>query len=101
MGFGVERDVERAIGLYKKAVTKYSNCVSQYFIGMKYLQGGDEVGRDVERAVEYLTLAAENGWSTAQFNLRLLYHMGCCGVKKDCSKAVFWYNKVAEKDEDP
>ncbi len=65
-----------------------------------YIVWGDET-RDIEpelleKAVEYLHTAIENGSDTAMNSLGAMYYKGR-GVEQDYSKAVYWYTEAANK----
>ena len=49
-----------------------------------------------ELAVKWYTLAAEQGFALAQYNLGLMYKLGQ-GVIKDDKAAAQWYRKAAEQ----
>ena len=52
--------------------------------------------KNLKKAVEWWTKAAEQGDATAQYNLGVCYENGD-GVEKDSQKAVKWYKKAAEQ----
>ncbi len=54
------------------------------------------VERDYEKAIEWYSKAAEQGYSTAQNNLGNMYYNGL-GVERDYEKAIEWYSKAAEQ----
>ena len=51
---------------------------------------------DYPRALEIFTRLAEQGDSTAQYNVGIMYHWGR-GVPQDYQQAVKWYRKAAEQ----
>ena len=53
-------------------------------------------GKNLTKAVEWYTKAAENGHSPAMHNLGYCFEHGE-GVDKNLTKAVEWYTKAAEK----
>ena len=57
---------------------------------------GNGVPENDKTAVKWYTLAAEQGHSTAQFNLGFMYQYGN-GVPENDKTAVKWYTKVAEQ----
>ena len=52
--------------------------------------------KDQKKAVEWYTMAAEQGDAAAQYNLGLCYANGH-GVKKNIETAVEWFNKAANQ----
>ncbi len=62
-------------------------------LGVRYTNGKG-VPRDYVQAVEWYRKAAEQGFTTAQFNLASMYQSGQ-GVPKDLGQAVVWYRKAA------
>ncbi len=67
-----------------------------YQTGCNYRDGKDGVTKDLKKAVEYFTKAAEQGHASAQADLGDCYFYGY-GVYKDSDKAVEWYRKAAEQ----
>jgi len=63
-------------------------------LGGKYAQGGLGLRKDVRRAVELWTEAAELGSIGALFNLGIAYDLGK-GVEQDKTKAVHYWTKAA------
>ena len=57
---------------------------------------GEGVPQDDKTAVKWYTLAAEQGYATAQNNLGLMYANGQ-GVPQDDKTAVKWYTLAAEQ----
>ncbi|MCL2473656.1 MAG: sel1 repeat family protein [Alphaproteobacteria bacterium] len=77
---------------------------AQYDLGRMYLEGnsfkyyliGAGVPQDYNKAVEWFKKAAEQGHSSAQFELGRMYAEGK-GVPQDYSKAAEWHTKASEK----
>lgn len=63
-----------------------------FFIGLAYL-GGIDVEKDIERALELITSAAEAGLIEAMEKLVSIYRNGTTG-KIDIEKAIEWQQKV-------
>lgn len=57
------------------------------------------VNKDLNKAAELYTQAAEKGHARAMYNIGNMYMKGD-GVTKDYSKAKYWYEKGAEKGDD-
>ncbi len=68
---------------------------AQHHLGKMYLRGKG-VGRDIEKAIKWLTLAAENGHKYAQYDLGEMYCDGD-GVAQDDEQAVKWLTLAAEQ----
>jgi len=68
---------------------------AQFLAGMAYYAGNYGVVRDFEKALEYFTLAAEQGHRVAQMNLGLMYVNGQ-GCEKDIEQGMKWIRKSAE-----
>ncbi|KAG2197469.1 hypothetical protein INT47_003077 [Mucor saturninus] len=92
MGFDVDRNVKKAMLLFKRVATVWKNRVGQYYVGMMYRDGDDGIRQCTESAIHWLTLSANGGWNDAQVNLGLIYHRGVY-AKKDHTKALYWYKR--------
>ena len=79
---------------YEKA-TEQGNQYAQYRLGRLYLSG-EEVPKDVRRAVEYLTASAERGNQYAQYALGKLYLMGK-DIPQDEEAAHRWLTASAKQ----
>src|SRR5207247_8580926 len=89
-GIRVEKDIEKAVELYKRAVEQ-GNAAAQYNLGYCY-QNGIGVEKDAGMAVQLYHQAAEQGNAAAEYNLGRCYQYAT-GVEKDGQKAVEWYQK--------
>ena len=83
-----------ALSWYEKA-TEQGNQYAQYRLGRLYLSG-EEVPKDVRRAVEYLTASAERGNQYAQYALGKLYLMGK-DIPQDEEAAHRWLTASAKQ----
>jgi TPR repeat protein len=93
-GFGVERNVIRAVSWHLKAgVQDYPP--SENHLGSCY-QNGDGVPQDDAEAVQWYRRAAEQGYTIAQANLAWCCDTGC-GIAQDEAEAVKWYRKAAQQ----
>ena len=63
-------------------------------LGGKYFHGSNGLKKDMQRAVELWTEAAELGSIEARFSLGVAYQLGK-GVKKDMTKAAKFWSKAA------
>ncbi len=67
-----------------------------YQTGCNYRDGKNGVTKDLVKAVEYLTKAAEQNHASAQADLGECYYYGK-GVNENNYKAVEWFRKAAEQ----
>ena len=68
---------------------------AQNNLGVIY-KNGEGVPQDYEKAIEWYTKSAEQGYAEAQNNLGVMYDNGR-GVPQDDKQAVYWYTKSAEQ----
>ena len=110
-GVGIEKDLDKALRWFTQAtetehmtVNEIANCYldaikgntdAQFDLGNRYYYGYDYVRKNLTKAVEWYTKAAEQGHAKAQFNLGLCYEYGI-GVEKDLIKAMEWYTKASK-----
>ena len=85
---------EEAVAWYEKAAAQ-GNHHAAYRLGKLYLQG-EQVPKDVTKALEYLTASAKEGSPFAQYTLGKLYLMGK-DVEQDREKAYRWFEMAAEQ----
>ena len=83
-----------AVSWYGKAAAR-GNSWAAYRLGKLYLEGND-VPKDVSKAVDYLTFSAEQGNQYAQYTLGKLYLTGQ-GVKQDREQAWTYFYESAEQ----
>jgi TPR repeat protein len=91
-GYGVEKDWEKAVELYRKAADQgepggLNNLGNSYFYG-------EGVERDEAKGIELYLESAKKGYAVAQNNLGNCYYLGQA-VEQDLEKAVFWYRRAA------
>ena len=80
--------------VYRMAITSSNTPEHNFLIGLAYLEGIDvEVNKS--RALELITLAAENGLAEAMQKLYEMYRDGI-GVQLDYKKAVIWAEKYCK-----
>ena len=92
-GHGVERDLNKAVSLFKEAAAvNYPPSLAN--LALMYSMG-DGVPKDSKIASEYRQKAADAGDIQSQFNLGQAYRKGD-GVSQDYKKAAHWYRKAAE-----
>ena len=85
---------EEAVAWYEKAAAQ-GNPAAAYRLGKLYLQG-EQVPKDVTKALEYLTASAGQGSPFAQYILGKLYLMGK-DVKPDREEAYRWFQASAQQ----
>ena len=83
---------EEAVAWYEKAAAQ-GNHHAAYRLGKLYLQG-EQVPKDVTKALEYLTASAKEGSPFAQYTLGKLYLMGK-DVERDREEAYRWFEMSA------
>ena len=91
-GKGVERNFEKAVAYFEKAVMQ-GNAGAQFNLGVCYEEGKGVI-KDEKKAFEWYEKAAIQGNAGAQYALGLCYDDGK-GVEKDYKKAFEWYEKAA------
>ena len=90
---GVEKDLEKAASLFLLAASK-GHARGQNRLGMCYANG---IGlpKDEQAAVNYWSLAADQGYPEAQYNLASFQEAGKGGLVKDFSEALRLYRLAA------
>lgn len=96
-GIGVERDEHRAATLDSialpgiEAIAEEGNAWVQMLLGNMY-RNGDGVPVNIDRAIRWLTAAAEQDIVSVQFNLARLLH----AEHRDEEEVVRWLHRAAE-----
>ena len=113
-GRGVEKDVDKAVSYYLRAArhgdsnglllmglvaTKEGNAEAQYYLG-EFLAEGRLVPKNYEKAVNWLSKAAEQDYTQAQYMLGKMYYEGK-GVWMDKAKGLRLLNIASEKGYKP
>ena len=104
VSFERERDrknaEESAIQIYGERANQ-GEALAQYLIGNMYLDAGISYGaiEDYPKAFKWLSLAANQDYSEAQYKLGKMYEDGL-GLTQDYSKAFELYEQAAEKNFD-
>jgi TPR repeat protein len=81
--------------MFEQAIADHQYAGAQYWLGCCYARGFG-VKKDMGKAVELFTNAAEQGYVNAQHTLGYHYRNGK-GVEQDNVKAVEWFTKAAEQ----
>jgi len=92
IGFGVPRDLAKAVVWYQKAAGS-GHAAAQNNLGHLY-DSGKGVPLDHSKAHELYLTAAQQGFADAQFNVGLNYAHGIA-VGQDWQQAKYWYEKAA------
>lgn len=88
-----KRNMKKGVKLLDDAAA--TNAQAMYLLAALY-EAGKGVDKDMNKAVDYMTKAAEMGYGTAQSALADMYFEGR-GVEKSYDKAVEWYGKAYEQ----
>jgi TPR repeat protein len=89
-GRGVEKNIKKAIELYKLAADQ-NFIEAQYYLGVIYDKGLG-VPSDYVKARQWFQIAAKNGHSKAQYNYAVMLLRGS-GGPVDKEKAMVWLKK--------
>jgi TPR repeat protein len=92
-GLGVPKNDSAAVTWFQKAGDQ-GHTLAEASLGYYYFSKGD-----YSLAIKWNKLAAENGNSTAQYNLALMYRDGL-GLEKNLGEAINWFNKAAVAGDD-
>jgi TPR repeat protein len=93
-GWGVERDLAKAVDLFRQAA-KHGLRAAENNLGEMYMQGAG-VEQDYAEAYKWYLKAAQKGDDEAQNNLGVLY-VGGFGVEQDFAAAMEWFQKSAKQ----
>ena len=93
-GIGVDKDYEKAVEFWKKAVS-LGNVQAHNSLAICYLQGFG-VEKDYDKVFNLSKVAAEKGIANAQCNLGNCYYNGI-GVYRNKNEGVKWFEKAAEQ----
>ncbi|XP_028410856.1 uncharacterized protein LOC114533525 [Dendronephthya gigantea] len=92
----IHHDYESARRYYEKAC-KVGNPFAQYQYGLWFMDDkGERIKPDDVKARRLFEASAENGHGVAQVALAQLYETGRGGLKKDESKAFYWYKEAVK-----
>jgi SEL1 protein len=94
--FSHPRNAPEAMHWYRQLAELDGNHTAQSMLGLMYATGVGGVERDQAKALLYHTFAAEQGNIQSEMTLAYRYHAGV-GCSRDCSKAVDYYKRVADK----
>lgn len=97
-GQGVEEDKSKAKSFYEKAAAQ-NHGAALFSLAVLYEYGDTQTEADPQRAIAYLTRAAEAGYASAQLNLGAAYEVGL-HLPKDEVLAYVWYARAAAQKEE-
>ncbi len=89
-----EKRIVEALAWYEKASTQ-GNQYADYRLGKLYL-AGEDVPKDVSKAVDYLTRSAESGNQYAQYTLGKLYLTGQ-DAPQNRETVWYWFTQAADQ----
>lgn len=87
-GIGVEKDENKGLHWTRQSAEK-GNARGQFNLGVYFQEMND-----MEKAVEYYTKSANQGYVYAQHNLGRIYSVNF----QDKAKAIYWYEKAANQE---
>lgn len=96
-GFGVKRDVSKAMQLYEQAAAT-GDALAEYNLAAAYTEGKNGIKINFQRAAALLFSAAGKGLRIAHFNLGVMYAKGV-GVTKDIVRSYMHFGLVASIDD--
>ncbi|CAG8622665.1 5611_t:CDS:2 [Rhizophagus irregularis] len=95
-GYVVDKNLDKAVELFKEAADKgVPDAQLRYAFALSDKNG--PLKYNLEEFVKYLTMAADNGNTAAQFNLGDLYFNGKLGISKDEEKGLSYLKLAAIK----
>lgn len=94
-GYHVEKNVEKAMELYK-ALAAGGEADAMYSIGYQYY-AGNNLQKDLAKAIEWFIKAAEYGDGSSAFYLGYMY-ANAEGVTQDYTQAAAWYQLGADRN---
>lgn len=96
-GEPVERDVEKAAQLFKKAAEK-DHPHSQWIHGLDLLYGRNGIAKDEKLGVDYINKSALAKFEGALESMFEFYEAGKYGFPVDLDKAQHFKNQINDKD---
>ena len=72
------------------------DAISQNNLGYNYLYGINGFAQDIEKAIEYLNLAAAQEQVNAMTTVGWTYFTGEYGAPKDDEQAIYWNQRASE-----
>ncbi len=97
--YGEYHNVDMGLELLNRAA-KQNNTRAQINLAQFYKDGTAEIGKDIHKAVEYYTAAAELKHIAAMSELINIYRYGKDDLRHDMSKAVYWCKEAIDSGEE-
>ncbi|CAG8589687.1 17691_t:CDS:2 [Funneliformis caledonium] len=95
-GYHVEKDIKQGTKFFKEAADEeVADSQLRYAFSLYH----EQIIQDTDAFLQYLTLAAENGNATAQFNLGRMYYAGMVGLNRDKEKGLQYLKMAALKNQ--
>ena len=95
--YSYSRNFTEAFRRYHQLAVLDGNSSAQHMVGIMYATGiGGVVERDQGKALMYETFAAKGDSTRAQMATAYRHYTGI-GTPRNCTEAVHWYKKVADK----
>ena len=91
-GWGSEQDLLQAVAWYSSAAEQ-NEARAQFNLGVLLINGEDEVDKDTETGVLWLTRSAEGNNTRAKEFLIYAYDKGLYGIEKSKDKAEYWKSR--------
>ncbi|CAB4485522.1 unnamed protein product [Rhizophagus irregularis] len=95
-GYHIQKDIKQGTKFFKEAADEeVADSQLRYAFSLYH----DQIIQDTDAFLQYLTLAAENGNATAQFNLGRMYYAGMVGLNRDKEKGLQYLKMAALKNQ--
>jgi SEL1 protein len=95
--FSHPRNYPEAFRRYYDLATLTGNSTAQHMVGFMYATGiGGAVERDQAKALLYHTFAALGGETRSEMTVAFRHHSGIA-TPRNCTKAAYYYKRVADK----
>jgi len=92
------RDEVQAVQWWRRGIDA-GDGRSMYAIGNLSGTGESGVAKDLPRALELISKAAQSNYAPAMTRLAVLYYKGDMGLARDLAEGVKWYRRAAELGE--
>lgn len=99
-GFGIDKDEQNALEWFETAAL-HGHTESAYRAGILnlFLSASDDDTYTIEKAIDWLTVSAEENLLEAQIRMGDLYYEGKFGLKKDYVTAAKWYKMATSQND--
>jgi len=72
------------------------DAIAQNNLGFNYLYGTNGFSKDIDKAIKYLNLAAEQEQVNAMTTVGWIYFTGEFGASKDDDEAIYWNQRASD-----